>query len=459
MGRARAVACPSLIDAAPGILFEASAMGCNVVASRNCGNWEICHPDLLADPCTSDAFAACLTRARATKHADHLDRFLERRSYRELVKILTALSQPLSRGDVMSPRPEISAVVLSVGEPYAQRALDSLAAQTIPLRKVVLVENVSPFSRALNEGVRQVETPFFVQVNADMILDPRCVETLLDFAEDDAGIVVAELRDALAGTTVGVKLFRTACFQREGMRDSLAQDTDFVRRLERQGWRTVYVTSADGERPTLGEHRPDYTAAYAFRKHVVEGARLRHRAARHGLFWRMGVLEVSSHPMALLAQLALGHGFFFRSDRDELRPSAEDPRARWLAALLAGEGQCDDPPLLPLDRYARLRDVFDRFLAAGQSLGRANAGATVRQVFGGLAGARRNWRALVAKVALGHGLLMNDEDRRRLEQDRQAFGRFMVFSLGSRSTAWDAMRARVQHVVTSRRRPPSIPPW
>jgi hypothetical protein len=70
-------------------------MGCNLVASRNCGNWEICHPDLLADPCTSETFVACLARARARKHADHLHRFLERRSYDELMKVLAALSRPL----------------------------------------------------------------------------------------------------------------------------------------------------------------------------------------------------------------------------------------------------------------------------------------------------------------------------------------------------------------------------
>jgi glycosyltransferase involved in cell wall biosynthesis len=95
MGRARAVACPSTIDAAPGILYEASIMGCNVVASKNCGNWELCHPELLADPCTVEAFVACLGRARTAKYNDHLDRFLERRSYRELMALLTALPRPL----------------------------------------------------------------------------------------------------------------------------------------------------------------------------------------------------------------------------------------------------------------------------------------------------------------------------------------------------------------------------
>ena len=96
MGRARSVACPSRIDAAPGVIFEASIMGCNVVASRNCGNWELCHPALLADPYGPDAFVACIGRARARKHADHLDRFLERPSYRELMAVLTALAHPFA---------------------------------------------------------------------------------------------------------------------------------------------------------------------------------------------------------------------------------------------------------------------------------------------------------------------------------------------------------------------------
>jgi hypothetical protein len=361
----------------------------------------------------------------------------------------------------VTPTPEVSAVVLSVGEPYTQRAIESLGAQTVPIKKVVVVENVSPFSRAVNQGAGQVETPFFAQVDADMILDPGCVETLLGAVRDDTAIVVGELRDALAGRAVGVKLFRTSCFQQARMPDSIAQDTDFAAHLERRGWRVVYVVGADGDRPALGEHRPDYTPGYTYRKLLVEGARLRHRAARHGLFWRMGTLEDSAHPLATLAQLALGHGFFLRSDRDELRPAADDPRAAWLVALLANDHRRHDvvEPLLPLTRHLQLREVFDRFVAAGPALGQAGAGGTVRDLFAELVGSRRNWRALVAKVALGHGLLMDDEDRRQLARDRRAFKRFMVLSLGSRSTPWDALRARAHFLASARRRSRSIPSW
>lgn len=63
MGRSRCVACPSLIDAAPGILFEAVALGANVVATPNCGNADLCHADLLVPVLAADAFAAGVRRA------------------------------------------------------------------------------------------------------------------------------------------------------------------------------------------------------------------------------------------------------------------------------------------------------------------------------------------------------------------------------------------------------------
>ena len=88
IGRARTVVCPSSFDAAPGILFEASVMGCNVVASKNCGNWELCNERLLVSDYTADAFADAIRRAHAAKFADHMARFLDRSSYRALKDVL-----------------------------------------------------------------------------------------------------------------------------------------------------------------------------------------------------------------------------------------------------------------------------------------------------------------------------------------------------------------------------------
>lgn len=95
-GRARCVACPSLIDAAPGILFEASVLGCNVVASRNCGNWELCHPDLLVESFGPADFAACVERALTHKFDDGRQAFLARNGYANLVGILDAFARPFT---------------------------------------------------------------------------------------------------------------------------------------------------------------------------------------------------------------------------------------------------------------------------------------------------------------------------------------------------------------------------
>ena len=85
-GRAKTVVSPSLVDGAPGILFEASAMGCNVVASRNCGNSRLCHEELLVPRCEASPFVDRIRRAVAGPYPDGRDEF--RGGYGELLGAL-----------------------------------------------------------------------------------------------------------------------------------------------------------------------------------------------------------------------------------------------------------------------------------------------------------------------------------------------------------------------------------
>lgn len=91
MADSKALVCPSGFDASPGVLFEASRMGCNVVASRNCGNWMLCHEELLVDPFTEDGFVEAAVRAVHRKYPDNMPRFLENGSYPRLLDVLAAL--------------------------------------------------------------------------------------------------------------------------------------------------------------------------------------------------------------------------------------------------------------------------------------------------------------------------------------------------------------------------------
>jgi glycosyltransferase involved in cell wall biosynthesis len=105
MGRARTIVSPSFFDAAPGILFEGSAMGCNVVTSRNCGNWELCNQELLVNEYTADEFVRAIKLGREKKLADNMNMFVSRSSYRSLVDVLngTSPATPLSLRDAVAP--------------------------------------------------------------------------------------------------------------------------------------------------------------------------------------------------------------------------------------------------------------------------------------------------------------------------------------------------------------------
>jgi hypothetical protein len=219
---------------------------------------------------------------------------------------------------------DVTAVVLSVGEPHTERALASVARQTLPPVETILVERVSPFHRALNSGAQRVRTPFFVQVDADMIANPWCVEELRQHVAPAVGIVVGPLWDPLMGVEVGIKLYRRQCFDAACAEDTLSPDTDFNATLRRLGWETVFALPSPHHRegptpwPTMGAHDPPYTPLYTYARYRVLGARYTYRRDFAAFRWRYRKLCASRHPTAFIARIALARGLFLRTDRDLL---------------------------------------------------------------------------------------------------------------------------------------------
>ncbi len=91
MGNARSVVSTSNMDCAPGILFEAVEMGCNIVASRNCGNWGLCHEDLLVDPYDLEGYVRAIRQSVMRRYADNLDGFLSENCFQELIDTMAVL--------------------------------------------------------------------------------------------------------------------------------------------------------------------------------------------------------------------------------------------------------------------------------------------------------------------------------------------------------------------------------
>ena len=233
---------------------------------------------------------------------------------------------------------DVSAILLSSGEPFVARARQALEAQSCPL-EVVGVENVTPFHRAFAAGVARVTTPFFVQVDADMVLDPTCVESLRKAMEPGVGVVCGNLRDPLSSQVEGVKLFRTEVARRIEQTDSVSSETDFVASMEREGWRLKYIgrVGTEGNAPhmTYGDHLPDYSADYTFQKYLLEGRKYRYRGARAGLFSKLQALGRSRHAMMPLARIALAHGFFLDAEGEQaLNMAIRHIRARGGIAVI-----------------------------------------------------------------------------------------------------------------------------
>jgi hypothetical protein len=337
---------------------------------------------------------------------------------------------------------DVSAVLLTIGEATTDAAMASLHRQTLRPQEIHVVRDVAPFHRALNEGARRVRTRFFVQVDADMTLDEGCLAELRRHARRGVGIVVAQLRDPLLGRVVGVKLFRTACFERMAFPDTVSPDTDFGLAIAAAGWRTVYIGRPREQGSdawlTWGEHRPVYSAHYTFRKYLLEGRRYRHRASHAGLRWHFQRLEASDHPCALHAQVALAHGLFFGTGPDLLGPLEEtDEFARvdaWLRAGAAGAQSLDAAPA----HQGPLDVVFRHYRSLGARLSTNGRAADFHHLFHRLGPTRRDDAAWVAKIGLCRGMVAASDE------GEEADWRVIEALMGAERPARPSVRQRMR---------------
>jgi len=92
LGNSKTLVSPSSFDPAPGILYEASAFGCNIVASKNCGNWQICNDNLLVDPYSLENYIMKISLAVKKKFDDNIEYFLNNKSLDYIVDIISVFN-------------------------------------------------------------------------------------------------------------------------------------------------------------------------------------------------------------------------------------------------------------------------------------------------------------------------------------------------------------------------------
>ena len=79
----------SIYDAEPRILYEASAMKCNIIASKNCGNWKICNDQLLVEPFYLYNYLEKIDLSLTRKFDDNINYFLDVNAYQKLIEIIS----------------------------------------------------------------------------------------------------------------------------------------------------------------------------------------------------------------------------------------------------------------------------------------------------------------------------------------------------------------------------------
>ena len=318
---------------------------------------------------------------------------------------------------------DVGALVLTLGESSTSRAVASVRSQDLPIQEVVVVEGVTPFHRALNTGAQRMSSPFFMQVDADFVLDSDCAAALRNAMAPNVGMTVGALRDPLIGPVSGVKLFRRRCFDEVRLKDTIAPDVDFLDALERRGWLTRYVVCRDAtpRAHTLGEHSPAYSVEYVFGTYYLLGARYALRGDVIALQWRFGQLRRSRHVMAPVARVAMAHGMFAGDLRDVAKPQPADADGAFLRNLaIASDGTFVDNArgrpsatgaVRSTERIGSLspRAVLDAFLEMGAALrGSAPAGPRLAGQFRHLLtalGEIAHPHSWLAEAALGHGAL------------------------------------------------------
>jgi hypothetical protein len=171
---------------------------------------------------------------------------------------------------------DVTALVFTCDpSPLLEECLAAVRSQTLPARRIEIVRNVMPISRAFQEGLDRVETPYFVSVDDDMILHPRCFEQLhyLLTRSSNRAEVVLGLEDPLLGIIQGIHFYRTSAVAPIGFHpcDEKGPERRLSRKLRAAGYETLADISI-----VAGRHHPVYTPLEVFWKYRFYGESVLH---------------------------------------------------------------------------------------------------------------------------------------------------------------------------------------
>ena len=281
--------CASAAEGTPNPALEAAACGCTLVSTAT-GNM----PELIQDGVNGflverrlsalieGVEAAC---ARYSEVATRMQETIGRWGWSErAAPHFDAFRRLLSGPPKVDPLPDLSSqvtvFVTTVGAPSYGECLARLCRQDCRVR-IAIIERLAPLSAALQRMRDTCRTPYFIQVDEDMLLYPHAVRTLYERIRSGGtrvAVAVGNLYDPhLERCISGVKIFRHAVVRRHRV-EGVADWVGALRRaLARDGYR-IEATPLSGATQhsdgTLGVHGPHWTPASIYERYLGLGRSL-----------------------------------------------------------------------------------------------------------------------------------------------------------------------------------------
>lgn len=150
---------------------------------------------------------------------------------------------------------DLTIYVISTGEDTLEKSLRALHAQDCSF-KIEHITDVFPMSRAFQEMPHRCRTPYFVQVDADMILEPFAVRTLYEAARKSGfftAMIFGQLYEEGFGFGGSVRLWKKLLFKYFSFRDCRTVDRDLFKRMRLVGFKRKNVEKV------LGIHQPRHS--------------------------------------------------------------------------------------------------------------------------------------------------------------------------------------------------------
>lgn len=136
------------------------------------------------------------------------------------------------------------------------------------------IENISPMDRAYNEMINRCSTPFFIQVDDDMLLDHDAISYLyhkIKKADPKTAIVASPLRDThLERTIMGVKIYNHSIIKNYPFTNSYSCEISQFQKFTQEGYKIVTDWQPMNEFENskyIGRHGENYTPFTAYERY------------------------------------------------------------------------------------------------------------------------------------------------------------------------------------------------